>query len=163
ESVVIVTAGHPATAVIAKPTYSIEACHAALESIEQSYAATDLAGAIAKATDIAREDAKQPNKFLYIISDGTRSAFEGGQAGALKLSEGSPPVLLPNQALRVGGRHVITASLMGGDDRLVVDNTRSRVVNVASEIKVLIVDGERSSQGLAGSGAFLELALAPVK
>jgi hypothetical protein len=245
EAVVIITAGHPATAVIVKPTYSIEACHAALESIEQSYSGTDLAGAITKATDIAREDAKQPSKFLYILTDGTRSAFEGGQAealksaareasvvfgdathislfnlgrpnqsnaavldlkpldnlvttkysadfaavaraygnaatdpqlrwqiddkdvgsggGAVKLSEGSPPVLLPNQALRVGGRHVITASLVGGEDHLVIDNTRSRVVNVASEIKVLIVDGERSSQGLAGSGAFLELALAPTK
>ena len=30
-------------------------------------------------------------------------------------------------------------------------------------IKLLIVDGERSTQGLSGSGAFLELALAPMK
>jgi hypothetical protein len=242
ESVVIVTAAHPATAVIAKPTYSLDACHAAIDGVEQSYSGTDLASALTKATEVARDESKQPNKFLYLITDGTRSAFEGPQAealkgaardaaavfgdsdhvsiyslgrpdqwnqavldlrpggnlvttkfsadftalpraygnapdatlrwqidekdvsggGSLKLSEGSPPVLLANQAIRAGGPHVITAGLIS-DDRLGVDNARHRVVNVASEMKVLIVDGERSTQGLSGSGAFLELAIAPMK
>ena len=84
ESVVVLTAARPATAIIAKPTYSLDACHAAIDAIEQSYAGTDLAMAISKATQIARDEAKQPNKFLYVISDGTRSAFEGAQAEALK-------------------------------------------------------------------------------
>jgi hypothetical protein len=242
ESVVVLTAARPATAIIAKPTYSLDACHSAIDSIEQSYAGTDLATAIAKATQIARDESKQPSKFLYLISDGTRSALEGSQAdaikgaareaqatfgdadhihlfnlgrpdqwnqavldvkpvgnlittkfsadfsavargfgngadpilqwqidekdtsggGLLKLGESGAPVLLSNKPIRAGGPHVITANLIG-DDRLKLDNSRSAVVNVASEIKLLIVDGERSSQGLSGSGAFLELALAPMK
>lgn len=80
----------------------------------------------------------------------------------MHLSEASPAVLLTNQALRTGGPHVVTASLLS-TDRLSLDNARHRVVNVASEMKVLIVDGERSTQGLSGSGAFLELALAPMR
>src|SRR5205823_7868549 len=61
---------------------------------------------------------------------------------------------------RAGGPHVVTAQLVG-DDRLKIDNTRYRVVDVASELKVLIVEGERAMNKLGGSGAFLELALAP--
>ena len=46
------------------------------------------------------------------------------------------------------------------DDRLKVDDARHRVVDVTSELKVLIVEGERGEQG-GGSGALLSLALAP--
>ena len=242
ESVVILSAARPATAIIAKPTYSLDACRSAIDSIAQSYSGTDLATAFTKGTEIARDEAKQPNKFLYVISDGTRSAFDNAQAesikgaareaqnvfgdaehihlfnlgrpdqwnqavldlkpvgnllttkfssdfssivrgfgngtearlqwqidekdtaggGPLKLGEAGAPMLLVNKPITSGGPHVITANVVG-DDRLRVDNSRSRVVNVASEIKLLIVDGERSSQGLSGSGAFLELALAPMK
>ena len=242
ESVVILSAARPATAIIAKPTYSLDACRGAIDAIEQSYGGTDLSPAITKATEIARDETKQPNKFLYVITDGTRSAFDGSQAesikgaardaqavfgdadhihlfnlgradqwnqavlelkpignllttkfssdfssmvrgygsgtearlqwqidekdtsggGLLKLGEASAPMLLVNKPISTGGAHVITANLIG-EDRLRIDNSRSRVVNVASEIKLLIVDGERSSQGLSGSGAFLELALAPMK
>jgi hypothetical protein len=242
ESVVILTAARPAVAIIAKPTYSVDACHSAIASIEQSYGGTDLATAINRATTLARDEAKQPNKYLYIITDGTRSAFEGSQAeairsaardaqgvfgdsehihlfnlgladqsnqavldlkplgnlittkysadfrsmarsfgtspdgllqwridqketdgtGKLKFGEGDVISLLSNKPFRSGGPHVVTATI-AGDDRLKADNSRSVVVNVASEIKLLIVDGERSSQGLAGSGAFLEMALAPMK
>jgi hypothetical protein len=242
EAVVIITGSHPATAVIAKPSYSVEACRAALDSIEQSNTGTDLAAALTRATQVARDENRQPTKFLYVITDGTRSAFEGAKGeglkaaardaaaafgdaehlhlfdlgkpdqwnqalldlkplgnlvttkfsadftalprgygmgadpmlrwqldekdlsggGAVHLSEGSPAVLLTNQALRTGGPHVVTASLLS-TDRLPLDNARHRVVNVASEMKVLIVDGERSTQGLSGSGAFLELALAPMR
>jgi Mg-chelatase subunit ChlD len=242
ESILILTAARPAGAVIAKPTYSLDACHAAVDSIEQSYTGTDLSSAVAKATELARDEMKQPNKYLYLMTDGTRSAFEGTQAEALKssardaqsvfgdadhihlfnlgradqwnqavldlkplgnlittkfsadfsatvrgfgngtdpllqwqidgketsggglvkLGENAAPVLLPNKPIREGGPHIITATVIG-DDRLRLDNSRSRIVNVASEIKVLVVDGERSSQGLSGSGSFLELALAPLK
>ena len=48
-------------------------------------------------------------------------------------------------------------------DRLKVDNTRWRVVDVASEMKVLIVEGDRGIGALAGSGSFLELALVPAQ
>src|SRR6185369_8633503 len=47
------------------------------------------------------------------------------------------------------------------DDRLKVDNTRQRVLDVTSELKLLIVEGERGMSRLGGSGAFLDLALAP--
>ena len=240
ESVVILTASRPAIAVIAKPTYSVDACHAAIDSIEQSYSGTDLATAITRANEIARDEAKQRNKYLYLLTDGTRSGFEGPQAEAIKgaardaalafgdaehvhlfnlgrgdqwnqavldlkpegnlistkfsadfsavvrgygngsdpliqwqidgqdtsggglvrLGENAAPVLLSNKPIREGGPHVISATVIG-DDRLKLDNTRSRVVNVASEIKVLIVDGERSSLGLGGSSSFLETALVP--
>ena len=43
-----------------------------------------MASALTKATEIARDESKQPNKFLYLITDSTRSAFEGPQAEALK-------------------------------------------------------------------------------
>src|SRR5256714_2700610 len=36
-----------------------------------------------------------------------------------------------------------------------------RVIDVASELKVLVVEGERGAGALSGSGAFLQLALAP--
>jgi Mg-chelatase subunit ChlD len=242
ESVIILTAARPAAAIIAKPTYSLDACHTAIAAIEQSYSGTDLATAISNAATLARDESKQPNKYLYLITDGTRSAFEGSQAeaiksaardaqtvfgdaehihlfnlglpnqsnqavldlnplgnlittkysadfravarsygaapdgllqwqideketdgtGKLKFGEGDVISLLSNKAFRGGGPHVITATAVG-DDRLRADNSRSVVVNVASEIKLLIVDGERSSQGLSGSGAFLEMALAPMK
>jgi hypothetical protein len=240
ESVAIVTAAHPATAVIAKPTYSLDATHAAIDGIEQSYAGTDLAAAVDKATAIARDESRQPTKNLYLITDGTRSSMEGAQADALKnaardaaavfgsdaahfhvfdlgrpdqwnqaildlkpvgnlittkfsadftalargygtgpepgvqwfiddkpvgggtvkLSEATPPVTLANQAIRNGGPHVVMASIIG-DDRLKLDNSRTRVVNVASEVPILVVDGERSSAGLSGASAFVETAISP--
>ncbi len=62
--------------------------------------------------------------------------------------------------IRQGGLHVITANL-SSDDRLPADNIRRRVIDVASDLKVLIVEGERGAGALSGSGAFLQLALAP--
>ena len=78
--------------------------------------------------------------------------------GLVKLNENVPAVMLPNQAMKAGGPHVISAAIVG-EDRLKVDDTRYRVVNVASEIPVLIVDGERRAGG--GSARFLEDAIAP--
>ena len=59
-----------------------------------------------------------------------------------------------------GGIHVITAAVAGGDN-LKIDDTRARVVNVVSQLKVLIVEGERGIGGLGSSGAFLDIALNP--
>ncbi len=59
-----------------------------------------------------------------------------------------------------GGIHVISASVAGGDP-LRIDDSRSRVVNVVSQLKVLIVEGERGVGGLGSSGAFLDTALNP--
>src|SRR5205085_2523894 len=68
----------------------------------------------------------------------------------------------PGASFRAGGPRLVTAQL-NSEDRLKVDNTRWRVVDVASELKTLIVEGERAVGRLGGSGAFLELALAPPK
>ncbi len=237
ESVAIITAAKPATAVIASPAYDLQAAKDAVDRIEQSYSDTDLVGAITKANEIARDEAKQPVKFLDLFTDATRSAWEPNQKDALaqagrdaaqqfrithhslargqqsnlatlevrpssnlvrakfnneflatirafggatdsslqwrmdgqilpgrttavRPSADSPPVTLTDLPMPSGGPHVLSASLMT-DDRLKVDDTRWRVLEVASELKVLIVEGERGIGAMSGSGAFLNLALAP--
>jgi hypothetical protein len=59
-----------------------------------------------------------------------------------------------------GGIHIISASASAGDP-LKIDDPRSRVVSVVSQLKVLIVEGERGVGGLGSSGAFLDTALNP--
>jgi hypothetical protein len=61
-----------------------------------------------------------------------------------------------------GGPHVVTVTL-NGEDRLKLDNTRQRVIDVISDLKLLIVEGERGQNRMNSSGAYLELALAPPK
>jgi hypothetical protein len=85
-----------------------------------------------------------------------------GNAVAVKLDADTPPQSLTNQKITEGGPRVFSLTL-AGNDHLPVDNTRWRVVDVASEMKVLIVEGERGIGALQGSGSFLELALAPPK
>ena len=58
-------------------------------------------------------------------------------------------------SFKEGGPHVVSVTL-NADDHLKIDNTRWRVVDVASEMKVLIVEGDRGIGQLAGSGSFLE-------
>src|SRR5205823_7245473 len=65
-------------------------------------------------------------------------------------------------SFKSGGPHVVSAALVG-QDRLKIDNTRWRVLDVAAAMKVLIVEGERGMNRLSGSGSLLELALAPPK
>jgi hypothetical protein len=74
--------------------------------------------------------------------------------------ENSLPMTLSDAPFKEGGQHVLSVSV-ASSDRLKVDDTRWRVVDVASELKVLIVEGERGTGPLDGSGAFLQLALAP--
>jgi hypothetical protein len=246
ESIIILTAAGPHTpddpksAPIAPATYDQEAALVAVDRIEQSYGGTDLAGALGRAAALAREDARQATKFLYVLTDFTRSAWEGSQAEALRAGgkdladvfgprirlsnlgvEGqwnyavldvradsnlvtnafpvdffadvkgfggsaetvmqwqwddklidtsmrlkpdmaTPPQRQTKAQTKDGGVHLITAALRN-DEKLKVDNTRSRVLEVASELKVLIVEGERGANLLSGSGAFLDLALAPRK
>jgi hypothetical protein len=240
ESVVVITAGQPAVAVIAKPNYNLQESHAIVDRIEQSYGSTDLPGAMQLALEIGRENEKQGNKNLYLMTDATRSAWQTPAAAVMKtsaielaklyhiihfnLSKGrqwnqavldvrpasnlvtahnnfgtdftavikgfgqgtdpslqwkfdgnvlpgggqihltsdTPPQTQSQAVIKTGGPHVVTASL-SGDDRLKIDNTRYRVVNVAAELKVLVVEGQRGVGPLGGSGAFLQLALAPPK
>ncbi len=59
-----------------------------------------------------------------------------------------------------GGPHVISATLVD-DQRLKEGQTRYRVVDVASKLPVLVVEGERGVGALEGSGAFFATALTP--
>lgn len=236
ESVAIVTAGRPATAVLARPTYDLPAAIAAVERIEPYAGGTDLAAALRLATRIGDEEKKLPSRTLHLITDGTSSAFRGEAAGDLaqaaqeaaklfrvfhydvgkpgqwnqavlhvapaaglvrqgfandfvatvrgfgaardarllwKLDDeplpggGSlrpdtqmPPVVQSGAQFRQGGPHTLTVQLVG-EDRLPIDNVQTRVIDVASELKVLLVEGRRGIGPLAGSAAFLRLALAP--
>jgi hypothetical protein len=84
ESVAIITAARPATAVIAKPGYNLAEAKAVVDRIEQSYSGTDLAGALTLANGIADDDKKAPTRTLYLFTDGTRSAWEGASSDALR-------------------------------------------------------------------------------
>jgi len=79
---------------------------------------------------------------------------------AVALSTDTPPIVQSSARFSEGGAHSVVASIAAGD-RLPVDDARYCVVEVASSLRVLIVEGERGVGPLAGSGAFLELALAP--
>jgi Mg-chelatase subunit ChlD len=240
ESVAIVVASRPASAVLAAPTYDIAAARDAVDRVQQAFGDTDLLGALRLASEIGQKEKNPGEKRLYVISDGTRSAWErksegdairqlapqlaqlfrishfnlgrrdqwnqavleirpsgnlvtnklendllatlhafgtgpdpllqwrlddttlpGG--GQVRINTGGP-VIQPQTAavFKSGGPHVVTATLTG-EDRLRHDNTRHRVLDVVSEMKVLIVEGERGMNRLNSSGAFLDLALAPPK
>ena len=240
ESVAIITSSRPAAAVpgFEKPSYNLAAASSAIDRIEQTYGSTDLIGALQGALRVAQEEARQPVKNLYVLSDATRSAWEAPQqADALKqtaqdlgktfrvthynLAEGqaqwnqaaldlrptaglvttkfgsdfaavvkgygqgpevglrwalndtslpegrpvrldpdTPPQLQTSAPLKSGGPQVISVSLLT-NDALDFDNTRWRVVDVASALRVLIVEGQRGVNVLDGSGAFLQVALSP--
>src|SRR5215210_3211004 len=250
ESVAIVTAarpklnedGLPESQIAFRTSFNLDSARSSVDGIEQSYNATDMAGALQIAVQLGREEQKQPQKFLYVVTDCTRSAFENDQVDQLKqvgremattfgqririndLSkqgqwnyavmdirpdgslvttnfhtdfladakgfgaggetlvqwqwdmtplEGGTPIKLDTgtqlqRQTKVdtrksgGGPHVMTVTLMG-DEKLKIDNTRQRVFEVAAELKVLIIEGERGTNLLSGSGAFLDLALAPKK
>ena len=83
-----------------------------------------------------------------------------GDGGRLRPGVGTEIQRQTKAQVTEGGAHVLSVSLVD-DEKLKVDNTRLRVIEVASELKVLIVEGERGAGQLSGSGAFLDLALAP--
>lgn len=236
ESVAVITAGAPATAVVATPSGALDAVRGAIDRIEQSYAATDLPGALRLALRVGRQWPGD-ERSLYVLTDATRSAWEGpsvtelkelgpalgalyrithfdlgerdqwNQAaldvrpaanlvatklgdstfiadvkgygapaeallqwrldeqvlpggGTLRLDTQTPPQAQMQPGLNGGGTHVVSVTLVG-DDRLPIDNTRWNAVRVVSELRVLIVEGDRGAGALSGSAAFLELALAP--
>jgi Mg-chelatase subunit ChlD len=236
EAVSVITTARPAQAVIAQPTYDLQAAKVAIDRVEQSFGGTDLLGALTRARDIGREGATQPNRRLYLFTDGTRSAWEvpeeetleslgrdldrifdlvhfnlgrPGQwnhavlevkparelvragfpndlqavirgfgngpdasiqwrlddqplpgGGTIRPALDTPTQTQSRAQIKDGGQHVVSVAL-GSDNRLKVDDTRTRVIDVASELKVLIVEGERGIGPMAGSGAFLNIALAP--
>lgn len=249
ESVAVVTTARPLRAadtpgaeddaIIVRPGYDLEAAKEAIDRIQQSYSGTDLANALQLVQRLGADERRQAERKLFLITDGTRSAYEGPQAQALQqlgqdlskvfrithynLTEGrqqanlvvsdlSPDANLvttkfstsfaarvngygstPDASLRwtlndaplpdtparkydaapdgndavqsgakfaTGGPQVITASVLGNDP-LRDDDTRRRVVDVAAELKVLIVQGQAGTNPLEGSGTFLHVALSP--
>ena len=114
-----------------------------------------------------------PASFTATVAGYAPSGDGAGQAAVRWALDGTPleaapPVALtaagtkserPSVRIDAGGRHVLTASLPG--DKLPADDARRRVVDAAADLKVLIVETRRGFGPLAGSGAFLSLALAP--
>ncbi len=243
ESVAVVSAGRPAAGVIAKPTYDLQQARAIVDRLPQTYAASDMAGALRLAADLARGEDRQPNKSLYVLTDATAAAWQGADAAAVKqlgpdlarlyrsvtvtnlsrgpqwnqavvdvkpsaglvttnaafaadfaaqvvgygtpreatlqwkvdgklMSGGGPVTPTPSTpmqgepreqvaaALRTGGPHVVTATLVGGNDPLPADDGRSRVVNVVAGLRTLIVEGQHGVAAEGGSGTNLQVALA---
>ena len=99
--------------------------------------------------------------------DGTLQWNIDGQllagGGVLRVGTGTEPQTESQAnlqaALKVGGPHAVTATIVG-EDGLQVDNSRTRVVNVVSQLKTLIVEGEHGVGQEGGSGLNLQVALA---
>ncbi len=236
DSVVLITAAKPATALIAKPSYDLVNVDAAIERIPQRFTGTDLPGAFRLAQQAAEDKGVQPSRTLHILSDSTNSAWRNGQEGVLaemgpklasqfsirnynlsvpnqynaavlevipasnlvrtrfsndfratvrsygqtidtsilwklgdevlpggtsiQLDAQTDPITQANAQLKAGGSTVISTQV-NVDDRLKIDNVRWHAIEIASEMKILIVEGRRGMGPLDGSGAFLDLALAP--
>jgi Mg-chelatase subunit ChlD len=221
ESVAIITAGQPAASLLAAPVFDPVVARSAVDRIEQGYGATDLPGALDLARKIAQQETRQPNKFLYLFTDSTRSAWQvqkdeqamrttgrdlarlydriahfdlsrPGQSNTAVLDvkpashllrvgfsdnalvarmggfgtprdgllqwrwdgqlipgaetihpDGQQSVTQARIQLGRGGYHVLSVNF-AGDDRIKIDDSRTRVIDVASEMKVLVVEGERS-------------------
>jgi hypothetical protein len=88
ESAVIITAAAPVNAggadrSIFKIGYDLDRAKDAVDLIHQSYGGTDLLDAMKLALQSGREETREQNKNLYIITDATRGAWEP-EAAALK-------------------------------------------------------------------------------
>lgn len=92
--------------------------------------------------------------------------FGAGKESPLEWSRDQAVQTGTSRSIELGfetaGSHVVSAGLSQGDS-LSVDDRRDRVVDVVSRLKVLIVEDRRGADTLEGSGAFLRLALAPLK
>src|SRR6185437_1347002 len=81
---------------------------------------------------------QSPDALLQWKLDDT--VLPGG--GQVRFTSEPQNLMQANASFRTGGPHVVSVQIVG-DDRLKIDNTRYRVLNVASQMKVLIVEGER--------------------
>jgi hypothetical protein len=222
-----------------RPTYDLQTARDQVDRIAQTYASSDLLGAMQRALAVGRSVTDQQDKNLILITDATRSAWEGADSTSIKemgpqlaamfkishfsLSQGraqwndaifglkptdslvtnkydtslkvdarnfgagrpatihwrkddellgSPTPLsfdataegqtLNQVRFATGGPHVVSATLDSGD-ALPIDDTFYRVIDVASQLKTLIVEGKHGMSALEGSGAYLQIALAPQK
>jgi len=88
ESVVLITAGAPINATgpnksISKIGYDLAQARDAVKSVRQTYGGTDLVGALRLALQTGREETREQNKTLHILTDSTRGAWDP-QMAALK-------------------------------------------------------------------------------
>jgi hypothetical protein len=81
ESVAVITTGRPAAA--GRPTYDLQQARGIVGRIPQTYGAADLPAALRLAADLGRTEDRQPNKFLYVLTDATATAWQSGDAAAL--------------------------------------------------------------------------------
>ena len=79
---------------------------------------------------------------------------------AVHLDERQSPQVQSQIVFKTGGPHVVAVNLPG-EDPLRADDARSRVVNVLTDLKTLIVEGQHAAGPLGGPAAFLQLALDP--
>src|SRR5688572_1484765 len=70
--------------VVLRSSYDLEAARSAVDRLEQSYGGTDMATALQLAVRLAKEEQNQPQKFLYVLTDFTRSAWETNEAEIIR-------------------------------------------------------------------------------
>jgi hypothetical protein len=85
-----------------------------------------------------------------------------GSSAPLHLDLTDHNATLGRAAFPGGGPHVVSASLVS-DDKITCDDTRWRVINVAADLKMLVVEGQRQvgDDTGGGSGMYLHAALDP--
>src|ERR1041385_8899218 len=77
ESVAVISAakprlgedGAPISQIVLRSSFDLDGAKNVIDRMEQSYSATDMPGALQMALQLGREDQKQPQKFLYILTD----------------------------------------------------------------------------------------------
>jgi hypothetical protein len=99
-----------------------------------------------------------PNSQLLWKIDSVAVPDTGG--GSLKLDLTDHYETLGRATFRGGGPHVVSATLVS-DDKLQCDDTRYHVVNVAMDLKMLLVEGESQVGQGGGSGMYIKAALDP--
>jgi len=245
ESVVLITAAGPVNGTgpnksISKIGYDLVQARDAAKAVRQSFAGTDLVGALRLALQAAKDETREQNKRLYILTDETRGAWDP-QSAALKqlgpeLAKAFTKVINhdltqnrkqqwndavvdvsavgglvrvkfdsdfradvrsygpPQQAyvqwkvddkplgpteshnltatageivtrerpqFTTGGAHLITVDAKAAGDHLPADNFRNHVEDVAADLKVLLVEGQRGAGVAQSSGSALAAALTP--
>jgi hypothetical protein len=244
ESVVLITAAGPVNAAgpnksIFKIGYDLVQARDAAKAVKQSYGGTDLVGALRLALQAGRNETREQNKRLYILTDATRGAWDP-QAAALKqlgpelakmfkvvhydltrdhkqqwndavldisavgglvrvkfdsdfradVRTYGPPqqayvqwkvddkplgtpdlkqlsatageiVTKQRPQFPTGGPHLIAVEAKAGGDHLPADNIRNHVEDVAADLKILLVEGQRGAGVAQSSGSSLAAALTP--
>lgn len=77
--------GSPARpAVVGNITYDLAAAAAVVDQVPQTFAATDLSGALQQALELTRQASGPQQRTLHLLTDSTRSAWQGPGSEALQ-------------------------------------------------------------------------------